>query len=547
MGQPLQALTLPNIQITLHPEYLDLLSRQWASTTDIERLCETMHVGDFQRLLTQLNWMRLVKFEETDEHQILVLAGLYRLVKEKDSPVVWGERAKLMREDGVFTWCWVRTSIMPTFRLMDNSSTDFMVTLFKRLFENVLVEIINDLCLLGVQRISIPLKKMTDAVEGTWLSLSGAKQACYGLDLTQPWCCDELRGRVLRRFKGIDEAGLRGGCRALYKYLWLFVDKRCLSIYLKIQQVNPTYIQFDKLMVFQSQGIDLDHFEANALWLPWLKKLDAKHFKAPNLFTYDYLLPLVGMGMTKKKVRRINQFPRTVQVALLQGGDAQLQIASIVRAYPTSVISRIIDLSCYAGAGESYLRIYSKWSAYFANMIGEVKPRKQSAQWTRALDQLSDVLHWHEQGGVVHKNQNWYALMQQHDRWLERLNEEKQVEEAELDAKSWVPAIWNGSSLACSEIDVEEITTGKRLRAEGQEMEHCVWSYLNDCLKQCYRVFSFRTSKERVTLGLYMDPVTLKCSYDQLRGPKNDIASQSMQQLARRLIKQINREVVSSQ
>ncbi len=80
----------------------------------------------------------------------------------------------------------------------------------------------------------------------------------------------------------------------------------------------------------------------------------------------------------------------------------------------------------------------------------------------------------------------------------------------------------------------------RRLREEGQDMEHCVFSYLWDCTQQRYRVFSLQSKTERATLGLYIDPITHRCRYDQLRGYQNAAASNAMELVAKRLITQTN-------
>nr|WP_254105505.1 PcfJ domain-containing protein [Aliivibrio fischeri] len=180
-------------------------------------------------------------------------------------------------------------------------------------------------------------------------------------------------------------------------------------------------------------------------------------------------------------------------------------------------------------------------------MVGQVKVRKYQEQWQRALAQFEDIWTWVLRHNYpVQKNQSWHTLVLRHDLWIEEINEINAAQEAELRAYQWDVASVNYDELNCKDMVIEEINHGARLHQEGKEMDHCVWSYLRECKKQGYRVFSLRSSNERATLGLYMNSVTLKCRYDQLRGPNNGMVSNHMQQLVKRLIKQINTEITKN-
>ncbi|WP_299144685.1 hypothetical protein, partial [uncultured Vibrio sp.] len=69
------------------------------------------------------------------------------------------------------------------------------------------------------------------------------------------------------------------------------------------------------------------------------------------------------------------------------------------------------------------------------------KVRKQKQQWRRALNQFNDVFDWVERAdAVIHKNQSWYALVQQHDRWVARMNADRLKADAQMDALTWEKA-----------------------------------------------------------------------------------------------------------
>ncbi|MFM2588163.1 PcfJ domain-containing protein [Vibrio sp. TBV020] len=325
---------------------------------------------------------------------------------------------------------------------------------------------------------------------------------------------------------------------------------------MKIHQSALREVTFKDVYQLSRHRFDVSMFEQNSTWLPWLKKLPLYHYSHPNLFSYEVLRPLLGMSVSKKSIRRINQQSRKVQTYLIQGigrHEQYLEIIKLLQKYPPRIVLDVFE----ALNEEVYWRvdeelqtllfprvrlIVGRWAEYFMPMVGKVKVRKQREQWQRALMQLKDVLGWlTNTNGQVHKNQTWYALMQQHERWIEQLNAEQLAKAAEIDALTWEGAEW--TDFDSKGIEIKELTTGLELRIEGQEMEHCVFSYLNSCVRGRYRVFSLRSDNERATLGLYQHPVSQHLQYDQLRGARNQLSSKIMEQITQMLISQINANV----
>ncbi len=540
--------------ITTFPHAQILLT---SSVTILQR-DEVITWSTFYQWMESLCWRRMVKREQTGRLDTLVLCGVVRLVKHVRTQKVSVQRRSLSLDaQGAPVWSWVRTTYVPSFVMQ--ALGDSLAWRFRLVLEFAIEALFEDLKKQGITQLNTPVtaKKLryqyddidTQRVKHTFLPLDGH---------TKSWA----RERFSNQF-GVLEDGIKQGGRALYKHLWDFVDKEALSLYLQIYQRSLSETTLKDVMILQRAISDKTLFQANRVWLPWLSVFygDKKnHFCEPNLFSYDYLLTHLPDGVTKNAIRKINRQSRQVQVLLIDGSmwtTAELSLVDALQDYPVSIQVKILtkvkeekeggyfqerhrgEVSSQAQAFRMYQRVVLRWAQYFQTMVGQVKVRKQSEQWRRALRQFDDIFDWVGREEVtVHKNQTWYSLVQQHDRWIAEINARAEAQDAEQDETTWPASQW--ASFDSKGVHIEEITLGKRLREEGKEMEHCVFSYLWDCSQQRYRVFSFQSQNERVTLGLYVDPITHQCRYDQLRGHQNAAASNAMEQVAKKLIAQMN-------
>ncbi|EGQ8535749.1 PcfJ domain-containing protein [Vibrio parahaemolyticus] len=540
--------------ITTFPHAQILLT---SSVTILQRE-EVITWSTFYQWMESLCWRRMVKREQTGHLDTLVLCGVVRLVKHVRTQKVSVQRRSLSLDaQGAPVWSWVRTTYVPSFVMQ--ALGDSLAWRFRLVLEFAIEALFEDLKKQGITQLNTPVtaKKLryqyddidTQRVKHTFLPLDGH---------TKSWASERFSNQF-----GVLEDGIKQGGRALYKHLWDFVDKEALSLYLQIYQRSLSETTFKDVMILQRAISDKTVFQANRVWLPWLSVFygDKKnHFCEPNLFSYDYLLTHLPDGVTKNAIRKINRQSRQVQVLLIDGSmwtTAELSLVDALQDYPVSIQVKILtkvkeekeggyfqerhrgDVSSQAQAFRMYQRVVLRWAQYFQTMVGQVKVRKQSEQWRRALRQFDDIFDWVGREEVtVHKNQTWYSLVQQHDRWIAEINARAEAQDAEQDETTWPASQW--ASFDSKGVHIEEITLGKRLREEGKEMEHCVFSYLWDCSQQRYRVFSFQSQDERVTLGLYVDPITHRCRYDQLRGHQNAAASNAMEQVAKKLIAQMN-------
>lgn len=536
---------LHNQQMLLSPNTIDMLKQRFDSH---QGHVPFMEWRELSRLLRAQTWKCMVKRVENKTQDTLVICGLYRIVKNKKTQQVKLQRKTLrLNVQGECDWRWVNTSWCPEFPLQTARNT--LTYEFKNTLKSTVDALLVDLTKQGVNTIVMSMKA---GKPPSFSDVDSTPCKVFYLDVRQEWARQWLVRRLTLQFSSIAE-GVEGGSRALYKHLWPFVDRRYLSLHMKIHQTSLKEVTFKEVYQLSRCRFDVSMFEQNGAWLPWLRNVSLRQYSHPDLFSYDVLRPLLGVSVSKKAIRRINQQSRKVQTYLIQGisrHEQYLGVIKLLQKYPPKVVLDVfevlheevywrVDDELEALLFPSACLIIGRWADYFMSMVGKVKVRKQKAQWQRALSQLKDVLGWLvSTSGQVHKNQTWYALMQQHERWIEQLNAEQEARTAEKDALNWSRAEW--AEFDTKDVEVKELTTGLELRMEGKEMEHCVYSYLNSCVRGNYRVFSLRSSNERVTLGLYQNPVSQYVQYDQLRGARNELASAVMGQIAEALIDKMN-------
>ena len=528
---------LPNAQVLLSPCVMDLYSDAQ------EPSVKALTWRELYQLLNSQPWRRMVKREQDGELDTLVLVGFLRIVKSANKKVTVQRLSLQLDAKCNPTWSWVRCDYVPN--LMMQSCQSSLAWRFRGALEYAIGALIADLKKQGIDTLTVPVKgKKKGAYEG--IDMTPVSAVRLGMNkLARDWVTEQCG----RQF-GFLEEGIKSAGHALYKHLWDFVDKEKLSLYLQIHQCALSEVSFGQLHTFSKCVTDVALYQQHRVWLPWLSTFPTgqyRHYAHPNLFSYEYLLARLPKAVSKGAIRKINRQPRQVQTLLIKARMWTAPVLSLLDAlsgYPTTIQVRLLSRIQHQRESDYGLlqRIVFRWAQYFRPMIGLVKVRKQQAQWQRALTQFDDVLDWvTRDNGTVHKNQTWYALVQQHDRWIARINADRLKAEAEVDALTWEGAKWE--MFDTQGVEIKEITTGRALRAEGIEMEHCVFSYLDDCVNQRYRVFSLIKDSERATLGVHLDEITHQCHYDQLRGKQNNLASKALEQVASRVIQRVNDEV----
>ncbi|WP_181027914.1 PcfJ domain-containing protein [Vibrio jasicida] len=525
--------------VTAIPEPQILLSSSIADMAVMEEP-NVLTWQRFYALLNQQPWRRMVKREQDGHLDTLVLAGFFRLVKRPNQTVTL-QRLSLQLDSALnSTWSWVNCRYSLEFMMQSYQSA--LAWRFRHVLEFAVGAIVKDLEKQGVSALVVPVKTVknngNDSIDTTPITTA------Y-LEMGKPakkWVSEQLT----KQFSFLDQ-GITQGSRALYKHLWDFVDKEKLSLYLQIHQCALSEVSFGELHTFSQHVIDVARYQQHRDWLPWLSTFPRgqyRHYAHPNLFSYEHLQAHLPKTVSKGAIRKINRQPRQVQALLIKTKmwtPPALSLLDALSGYPTTIQVRLLSRAQYeiASKHERLQRLVFRWADYFRPMIGRVKVRKQKPQWERALMQFHDVLHWVErEDAVIHKNQTWYSLVAQHDRWVARLNAERLKADAQKDAVTWEAAQWQGFDT--QGVQIKEITSGLELRTEGQDMEHCVFSYFDECVGQRYRVFSLVSDSERATLGVDQEPVSRLVQYDQLRGARNEMSSQRMAQVAQELIRGIN-------
>ncbi len=558
MNTPLQ-IAVPNTQICLSHSVLEVLTQRYYLPMQEETIPSILSWSELRQWIDSQKWMRMVERCDDQNLDTLVVFGLFRIAKHKRTQVIKMQRKTLrFDEQGQGQWRWVSASYVPKLN-MQNCKTDSLFE-FQEALSYALDALFLDLTKQGMNTVELNGKrKKRPNYQSTFESFDETPRTIYDVDLRQPQGRDSLISRITAQCFVLT-GNAKFASRYWYKQVWDFVDKERLSLLMKIRQCSLSQLNYKEVHQFTQVTLDTDDFKANERWLPWLTFVPKKHFNQPNLFSYESLLTHLPQEVSKNAIRKINRHPRQIQAFLIKARmwtPAELALVDALQGFPTTiqikVLTEVKDIKnshdfCNEFQGNKQLevavfqrcqRVMYRWAQYFQDMAKQVKVRKQSEQWYRALHQFSDVIHWvYREEVSVHKNQTWYSLVQQHDRWIAQINEQDHVEERELDSTTWTEAQW--SAFDTQDVVVEEITQGKRLREEGREMEHCVFSYFNDCVRQRYRVFSLMSGEERATLGLYVDDITHQCRYDQLRGRDNVQASDKMLSISKLLISQIN-------
>ncbi|HBC3519747.1 TPA: PcfJ domain-containing protein [Vibrio parahaemolyticus] len=559
MNTPLQ-IAVPNTQVCLSHSMLEALTQRYYLPMQEETIPPILSWSELRQWIDSQKWMRMVERCDDKNLDTLVIFGLFRIAKHKRTQVIKMQR-KTLRFDkqGQGQWRWVAASYVPKLN-MQNCKTDSLDD-FQEVLSYALDALFLDLAKQGMVMVELnDNRKKRPDYQSTFDSFDETPRTVYDVDLRQSWERDGLVSRMTAQCLVLAN-NAKSASRYWYKQVWDFVDKERLSLLMKIRQCSLSQLNYKAVHQFTQIKLDADDFKANERWLPWLRFIPQTHFNQPNLFSYECLLSFLPKGVSKNAIRKINRQPRQVQALLIKArmwSQAELSLVDAIQDYPTSIKVHILnDIHQRKESGvfrehhrggqrlngtdfQRYQRVVFRWAQYFKNMIGHVKVRKHREQWQRALRQFDDVLSWIDRESItVHKNQAWYALMQRHDHWIAEINARAEALDAEQDEATWPASQW--TSFDSKGVHIEEITLGKRLREEGQEMEHCVFSYLWDCTQQRYRVFSLQSKTERVTLGLYVDPITHRCRYDQLRGRQNAAASNAMELVGKRLINHINK------
>lgn len=533
-------------------------------------------LDDLFKLCIDIGMGRFVKTEQTATHHYLILCGMLRVSKHLKTGKVTRQRLKLCpeKEDNPLTW--VRTTQQFPMPLFYCNGKDYR-HLFTSIADIAVTFILNDLKQCGINGFSGVTEIRyyepigPDGMDG----YEYYKKQPHDYNFKQ-YKCHEIAKKITNRLCFIPLHDFTHAAKSLTKHTWSFVDKAMVSVYLSAFQIKHDGLSFFDLEAkhlekLKQQRIDTTLWLDNKLLLPLMNLIPSHHYANHDLFRYKVLLSLLheqDVNVTKGDLRLLQRLPVSLIKEIVKTyGDVQQFHRDKPRNDMTIFIQRFLRINALIGApvwvrGElvemgiqhtpKIRAIFiGEWATYHRSMVGRVKALKQKSQWQRALNQLSHVFDWYDRNHThdnpiqIHKNQRWPSFMHLADEWVQRLRDQ---ETQDIQDCVWSPA-WMDTlpvNIKNADLIVNELCSAEALQREGNELEHCVFSYRFDCQNNRYRVFSLRLMQqgkeiERATLGLDMDTITQRCHYDQLRAVCNDVASNVLHTASKHIINAINK------
>lgn len=148
--------------------------------------------------------------------------------------------------------------------------------------------------------------------------------------------------------------------------------------------------------------------------------------------------------------------------------------------------------------------------------------------------------------GVVHKKSTWVSVNEKSEEWHTRKARERDARKIAVHMNRQ-SLKWNS---LINEIDINHVkftavTTYPRLYEEAVNMHHCVDSYLEMCLENCYRVFHVDDNRgNTATLGISFDyhgrHNDSSWSIDQIQAPCNQMPAKPIVKTCKSFLKTFN-------
>ncbi len=519
----------------------------------------------------------LVKDHTTELKRVLVICGMWRMTKINKTGKLQYHRLKVTHENGEYQSQWVRTKkvwVLPLFTFTMASS------FFSEIRGACLDMVLKDL--------------------GKCHSLSGFQHKDVNFSIKNKPERSRLYSLLSNKLQyRVDNTNKEYANRALIKSVWAFIDNRAAYKlyyrihYLRYSDIELPDIHFKCIHDFAQHDISAQYWEENKSLAPLLRFIDSKHYPNKQLFSNKQLVPLLATTITplrKNDLRSLRGQPITLVKTFchyldkfsdnIRGdynynneaqyyqskamGDVVIQNAfklfrqyihsPELTRYPTTIrcelLTRLSD-DLYQFASESLpveplLTLYTAWAVYHQGMVKNVKPKKQSEQWDRAINHLRHVVDWYKgTRPQLHKNQTWTSFQQLSDTWTHNLHQELA---SEIEDIRWTKRLTSDMTVNVKKhtVTISELNTALELHTEGLEQNHCVYSYHQYCVNGDYSVFSLKEFDEdgtlvnRATLGVDVNLITNKLTYDQLQTAGNGLPPPYLKQLAKKLIIHLN-------
>lgn len=370
----------------------------------------------------------------------------------------------------------------------------------------------------------------------------------YGMPTQKrPPCymADRILGQYIYHI--ISETSTGIGMRCLRKFLWEHIVDKELGSALTV--MNPRSCLSGGRLSFERYLSCLPYAESilnisreNRNLLPLLPSIPKKYWGEQSLFSKAFWVEnsqqvvkrRIPQFTTVAALRWLRKAPSSVVAAWINHSPylhagvviENLSRANITCKVPAIVLASIVKItsrSCTKNICPQMQRLYRLYAIY---CFKEWKKRgwKNFRYFMTDNYELLDTCDWLDaegfRQGYPDKNATWESIQRRTMAW-HLIHNQVNEEEEEI-----IPD-WN-SLLEEMEIDgvkIIPLTSQEQLKAEGQDMHHCVREYAKDCHANQCRIFSLvAPTGERSTLSI--EPSGKAWSVQQHRGVCNENVSE---------------------
>lgn len=350
----------------------------------------------------------------------------------------------------------------------------------------------------------------------------------------------------------IGEMSIRIGMGCLRKYLWEhIVDKELCSA---LTVMNPRNCSLDGRLSLERYLSCLPYAKSilkisreNRNLLPLLPSIPKKYWGEQNLFSKAFWVEN-PQQIAKRRIpqftsvaalRWLRKAPSSVVTAWINStGDynspylptvtviENLSLANITCKVPAIVFASIVKTTsrrCVKHICPEIQRLYKLYAMY---CVKEWKRLgwKEFKIWMKNSYILLDTCDWLDaegfRQGYPDKNATWESIQRRTVAW--HLRNTQDIEEEDEPVPDWDSLL---GEMEINGVKVIPLTSQKQLKAEGQDMHHCVRDYAEDCYANTCRIFSLvKPTGERSTLSI--EPSGNSWCVQQHRGVCNENVSE---------------------
>lgn len=291
--------------------------------------------------------------------------------------------------------------------------------------------------------------------------------------------------------------------------------------------------------------------------LPLLNLYEGKRVIKIDGTNKSFLYVLSQYGFTKGDISILRKTrPSTVSTfAAIVANDIAYKnpLMQIIRSkyinnFPAEVIHKLFE-AIKSGFfwveneidAEKGMLITTRWLEYHQRVWKERGYKKSPQIWHDIHSGWIHAIDWCKLANPnIHKNQYWSSIFNLSNEWFNAYyNDNYGI----VSDETPLPDSWEGlydAEIDCGCYLVEQITEAARLRAEGEEMHHCVYFYGRSCASGHYAVFSVKDDvrQERGTLGVNIGEGII--TFDQLQGEGNSYTSRTMVEFVKKYINHLN-------